>query len=40
MCKIKISIITEKVVKYPDCARPDRFFTYPYDALEELLVNA
>jgi ATP-dependent DNA helicase RecG len=37
---IQISIITEKVVKYPDRAKADRFFTYPYDALEELLVNA
>jgi ATP-dependent DNA helicase RecG len=33
-------MITEKVVKHPDRAEADRFFTYPYDALEELLVNA
>jgi ATP-dependent DNA helicase RecG len=37
---INIFIITEKVVKHPDRAEADRFFTYPYDALEELLVNA
>lgn len=37
---IQISVITEKVVKYPDRAEADRFFTYPYGALEELLVNA
>jgi ATP-dependent DNA helicase RecG len=37
---IRISVITEKVVTHPDRAEADRFFTYPYDALEELLVNA
>jgi ATP-dependent DNA helicase RecG len=37
---IEISVITEKVVKYPDRAEADRFFTYPYAAIEEILVNA
>lgn len=37
---IKSVIIIEKVVKHPDRAEADRFFTYPYAALEEALVNA
>ncbi|MCL1808553.1 MAG: putative DNA binding domain-containing protein [Clostridiales bacterium] len=32
--------IEEKVIKYPDRAEADRFFNYPYSALEEVLVNA
>jgi ATP-dependent DNA helicase RecG len=37
---INVTLIEEKVVKYPDRAEVDRFFNYPYDALEEILVNA
>ena len=33
-------IITEKVVKHPDRAEADRFFNYPYAAIEEALANA
>ena len=33
-------IITEKVVKYPDRAEADRFFNFPYAAVEEVLSNA
>ncbi len=33
-------IITEKVVKYPDRAESDRFFNFPYPAVEEALSNA
>ena len=37
---INAVVIEEKVVKHPDRAEADRFFNYPYDALEEILVNA
>ncbi len=37
---IKNMIITEKVIKYPDRAEADRFFNYPYAAIEEALSNA
>ena len=37
---IKTALILEKVVKYPDRPEADRFYNYPYDALEEILVNA
>ena len=37
---IKSVAVIEKVVKYPDRAEADRFFTYPYAAVEEALVNA
>lgn len=33
-------IITEKVEKHPDRAEADRFFNYPYAAVEEALSNA
>ena len=33
-------LFVEKVVKYPNRAEADRFFNYPYDAIEEVLVNA
>lgn len=33
-------IITEKVVKHPDRAEADRFFNFPYAAVEEALSNA
>lgn len=37
---IRNMIITEKVVKYPDRAEADRFFNYPFAAIEEALSNA
>ena len=37
---IRNVIITEKVVKHPDRAESDRFFNYPYAAIEEALANA
>ena len=37
---IKNMIITEKVVKHPDREDADRFFNYPYAAVEEALSNA
>lgn len=33
-------VIKEKIVKYKQRAEADRFFNYPYDALEEVLCNA
>lgn len=37
---IRNTIITEKVVKHPDKAEADRFFNYPFAAVEEALSNA
>lgn len=37
---IRNNFITERIVKLPDRAEARRFFNYPYDAIEELLVNA
>lgn len=37
---IRNVVITEKVVKHPDRAEADRFFNYPYAAIEEALSNA
>ncbi len=37
---IRNTVITEKVVKHPDRAEADRFFNYPYAAVEEALSNA
>jgi ATP-dependent DNA helicase RecG len=37
---IKTNVIEEKVVKVSSRAEADRFFNYPYDALEEALANA
>lgn len=37
---IRNVIITEKVVKHPDRAGADRFFNFPYAAVEEALSNA
>lgn len=37
---IRNVILTEKVVKHPDRAEADRFFNYPYAAIEEALANA
>ena len=37
---IRNVVITEKVVKHPDRAEADRFFNFPYAAIEEALSNA
>jgi len=37
---IRTMVIEEKVVKFPDRAEADRFYSYPYEAIEETLVNA
>ena len=37
---INVTVIEEKIIKYPDRAEAGRFFNYPYSALEEILVNA
>lgn len=37
---IRNTIITEKIVKHPDKAEADRFFNYPFAAVEEALSNA
>jgi ATP-dependent DNA helicase RecG len=37
---IQATLIEEKVVKIPNQAEANRFFNYPYRALEETLVNA
>lgn len=37
---LRNSVIKEQVVKHPDRAEADRFFNYPYAALEEGLSNA
>ncbi len=37
---IQTIIIKEKVVKHKDRAEADRFFNYPYEAIEEALSNA
>lgn len=37
---IKATVIEEKVVKIQGKAESERFFNYPYNALEEALVNA
>jgi len=37
---IKAILIEEKVIKRPNRAEADRFFNYPYEALEEVLVNS
>lgn len=37
---IQNNIITERVIKHPDRAEADRFFNYPYAAIEEALSNA
>lgn len=37
---IKNSIITEQVVKIPGQAEADRFFNFPYEAIEEGQANA
>ena len=37
---IKNQLIIEKVVKVPGRAEADRFFNFPYEAIEEVLANA
>ncbi|MDR2568714.1 MAG: putative DNA binding domain-containing protein [Oscillospiraceae bacterium] len=37
---IRTMVIEEKVVKFPDRAEANRFYSYPYDAVEEAVVNA
>ena len=37
---IRNAVITEKIIKHPDRAEADRFFNYPYAAVEEALSNA
>jgi len=37
---IQTNIVSEKVVKFPDKAESDRFYNYPYKAIEEALSNA
>ena len=37
---INATVIEEKVIKYPDRPEAGRFFNYPQNALEEILVNA
>jgi ATP-dependent DNA helicase RecG len=37
---LKTTVIEEKVVKIPNQMEAERFFSYPYGALEEILVNA
>ena len=37
---IQNSVIKERIVKHPDRAEADRFFNYPYAAIEESLANA
>lgn len=37
---IKATVIEEKVVKIQGKAESERFYNYPYNALEEALVNA
>lgn len=37
---IRNSVIKEQVIKYPDRAEADRFYNYPYAAIEEALANA
>ena len=34
------TVITEQIIKHPDRAEADRFFNYPYAAIEESLCNA
>ncbi len=37
---IRNTMITERIVKHPDRAEADRFFNYPFAAIEEALSNA
>ena len=37
---LESNIIGEQVIKYSDKAKADRFYNFPYDAIEEVLANA
>jgi ATP-dependent DNA helicase RecG len=37
---LRNTVLFEKVIKHPDRAEADRFFNYPFAALEEAIVNA
>ena len=37
---LRNNVIEEHVLKHPDRAESDRYFNYPYDAIEEALANA
>jgi ATP-dependent DNA helicase RecG len=37
---IRSMVIEEKIIKYPDRPEADRFFNYPFPAIEEVLCNA
>ncbi len=37
---IRDTFITERILKIPGQAEARRFFNYPYEAIEEALVNA
>ena len=37
---IRASLILETVIKHPDRPEAERFYNYPYEAIEEALVNA
>jgi len=37
---LKSNIIGEQVIKYSDRAKADRYYNFPYDAIEEVLSNA
>jgi ATP-dependent DNA helicase RecG len=40
LAHIRSVVIEEKIVKHPDRAEADRFFNYPFAAIEEALCNA
>ncbi|MBW1727066.1 MAG: transcriptional regulator, partial [Deltaproteobacteria bacterium] len=40
LAHIQSTVIEEKIVKYPDRPQADRFFNYPFAAIEEALCNA
>ena len=37
---LKSNVIKERIIKRPDKQEPDKFFNYPYAALEEAITNA
>ncbi|RLD44889.1 MAG: hypothetical protein DRI86_06360 [Bacteroidetes bacterium] len=37
---LKTNILAEKTIKYPDRAKADRFYNFPFEALEEAISNA
>ncbi len=40
LAHIRSTVIEEKIIKHPDRAEADRFFNYPFAAIEEALCNA